>query len=514
MKQKSLLKEKLIEAISSVLPIALIVFLLCLFFVPVESGLLLSFLVGTALVIVGMGLFTIGAELSMTQIGSVIGAKLTSSRKLWFIMLMSLLLGTIITVAEPDLQVLATYVPDIDSGMLIASVSVGVGLLLAVAMVRILLGIPLRWLLLALYGIVFILAAISDPGILSVAFDSGGVTTGPMTVPFIMSMGVGVASIRSDENAKSDSFGLIALCSVGPILAVLLLGFFNQGSTAAPTADAPDLTLSVAVGWSYLSGLPHSLGEVALAILPIMAFFLIFQIAALKLKRESLLSILIGLGFTYVGLVLFLTGVNVGFSSLGTVLGNVLVERGFRWLIVPLGMVMGWFIINAEPAVHVLTKQVAELSAGAITEDSMRRTLSVAVSAAMGLAMVRVLTGAPILWFMIAGYAVALALAFVVPPTFTAIAFDAGGVASGPMTAAFMLPFAMGVASASGRNIMTDAFGLVSMVAMTPLITVQIMGAVTTLRSRRTAVLEVLSRFSDDETIELWEITETSAVLE
>lgn len=509
MKRHNIIKEKMKESVSSVLPIALIVLLLCLFVVPVSSGLVLSFLIGTAMIIVGMCLFTIGADLSMTQIGSHIGAKMTNTRKLWFIMLLSFVLGIVITVAEPDLQVLAANVPEIDTKVLIATVSVGVGFFLMVSMLRILFGIPMKWLLAGLYVIVFVLALFSDNNFLSVAFDSGGVTTGPMTVPFIMSMGVGVASIRSDEKAKSDSFGLIALCSIGPILAVLILGFiYNNNAASASAMPVDEFAVSVDIGKGYLAAFPDYFLEVVVALLPIFAFFLIFQIFSLKLEKRPFKKIVVGIVFTYIGLVLFLTGVNVGFSSLGYVLGGSLVEKNMTWMIVPLAMVMGWFIINAEPAVHVLNKQVAELSAGAISEKTMGRTLSIAVSIAMGIAMIRVLTGIPIIWFVLIGYIIALILAFFVPATFTAIAFDAGGVASGPMAATFMLPFAMGICNEIGGNIMTDAFGLVAIVAMMPLITVQIMGAISTLKSaEKAAVPDFVSAFGDDETIELWEVS-------
>ncbi len=509
MKRHNIIQEKLKEAVSSVLPITLIVFALCLFFVPVSSGLLLSFWIGTAMIILGMGLFTLGADWSMTQIGNHIGAKMTATRKLWVILSLSFVLGVAITVAEPDLQVLATYVPDIDTAILIATVSIGVALFLMVSMLRILFGVPLKWLLLLFYILVFVLAFLSQPDFLSVAFDSGGVTTGPMTVPFIMAMGVGVASIRSDERAKSDSFGLIALCSIGPILAVLILGFLYRSNVAGASAmQINEFATSVDLGMGYLRAFPKYLWEVAFALLPVFVFFLLFQILSLKLKKRPLRKILLGIAFTFAGLVLFLTGVNVGFSSLGYCLGGKLVEKGLKWLVVPFGVVTGWFIIKAEPAVHVLNKQVAELSAGAISEKVMGRTLSIAVAAAMGLAMVRVLTGTSILWFMVLGYALALILAFFVPPTFTAIAFDAGGVASGPMTAAFMLPFAMGISTAVGGNVMTDAFGLVALVAMMPLITVQVMGAISGHRSRKgVSVQDIVSEFADDETIELWEVS-------
>ena len=290
---------------------------------------------------------------------------------------------------------------------------------------------------------------------------------------------------------------------------MLILGFIYQSNAAETSALLVNqFATSVDIGIEYLSALPDYLGEVAIALLPIFVFFLLFQALSLKLNKRHFLKILIGILFTYIGLVLFLTGANVGFSSLGYVLGGALVDNNMKWLVIPLAMVMGWFIINAEPAVHVLNSQVAELSAGAISERVMGRTLSVAIAIAMGLAMIRVLTGVSILWFMSTGYVVALVLAFFVPPTFTAIAFDAGGVASGPMTAAFMLPFAMGISTAIGGNVMTDAFGLVAMVAMTPLITVQVMGAISTVKSRRkVAFQDIVSGFADDETIELWEVS-------
>lgn len=506
MTRHTLLKEKLREAAASVLPIAAIVAVLCLFLVPVNNGLFLSFAVGTGLIIIGMAFFTIGSEIAMTQIGNHIGARMTKTKKLWLIVLLSLVLGIAVTVAEPDLQVLATNAPSVDTLVLIVTVSVGVGLFLAVSMLRILFGIPLKWLLIACYALVFGLAAVSDRGFLSVAFDSGGVTTGPMTVPFIMALGVGVASIRSDEKAKSDSFGLVALCSIGPILAVLILGFIYPTTAGSSSLLIHEFEHSAALGFGYLLALPHYLAEVALALLPIFVFFILFQVFSLKLEKRPLLKIVVGVGYTYVGLVLFLTGVNVGFSSLGYVLGGAMVEQKLTWLLVPLAMLMGWFIIKAEPAVHVLNRQVSELSAGAISEQMMGRTLSIAIALAMGLAMVRVVWGVPILWFLVPGYAIALGLSLVVPSTFTAIAFDAGGVASGPMTATFMLPFAMGVCAQYGGNVMTDAFGLVALVAMMPLITVQIMGAVSVMKPKAVQPESDAARFADDEIIELWEV--------
>ena len=457
MYQKQILMEKLKEATASVLPISLIVMAISFVLVPVDAGLMLSFVIATAMLILGMGLFTLGADMSMSRIGNYMGSKLTKSRKLPLILTVSFALGVAITVAEPDLQVLAGNVPEIDTTVLILTVSVGVGFFLMLCMVRILFSISLRTMLIVFYAIVFAAAFLSDESILSVAFDSGGVTTGPMTVPFIMALGVGVASIRSDENAKADSFGLVGLCSIGPILSVLLLGAIYKTQPAQGESSAVSgVATTVELGKDYLHALPDYLWEVTMALLPIVVFFLIFQVISLKLRKLPFMRIVIGILYTYLGLVLFLTGVNVGFSPLGYALGAALAE--------------GWKVYLLAP-----------------------------------LAMLRVITGISIMYFLVPGYLIALALSFFVPRTFTAIAFDSGGVASGPLTATFMLPFATGACEALGGNVMTDAFGLVALVAMMPLITVQVMGAIYVVKSRHASQEPQLPDFGDNEIIELWE---------
>ena len=507
MVKKSLFVEKLRESAASVLPIVLIVAVLCLIWVPMENDLMLAFLIGAVFLIAGMGLFTVGSELSMSQIGSHLGARLTRSRNAALILSVSFVLGVAVTVSEPDLQVLAASVPAINTTVLILVVSVGVGMFLMLGMARILRGIDLRWLLVGFYGLVFLLAILSRPDFMAVAFDSGGVTTGPMTVPFIMALGVGVASIRSDTRAQEDSFGLVGLCSIGPILAVLILGFiYSSSPEGEETYVLSSYADTVALGHGYLRAIPENLREVAAALLPIVILFLVFQAVSLRLSRVPFLRIVIGLLMTTAGLMLFLTGVNVGFSSLGYMLGERLADPAWRFLLIPLSMLMGWFIINAEPAVHVLNRQVEEMSAGVISARAMGISLSVAVSAAMGLSMVRALTGINILWIVVPGYLISLALSFFVPNTFTAIAFDSGGVASGPLTAAFMLPFATGAVSALGGNVMTDAFGLVALVAMMPLITVQVMGLICVISSRRSEIRHSAPGFGDTDVIELWEM--------
>ncbi len=505
------LREKLLEALQAVLPIVAIVLVLCFSIAPVSPSILLCFLLGAAMIIVGIMFFTLGAEMSMTPMGERVGSVITRTKSVPLILGIAFVLGFLITISEPDLQVLANQVPSIPNMTLILSVAAGVGLFLAFAFLRMLIGIPLPQLLVIFYGIVFILAAFVPKEFLAVAFDSGGVTTGPMTVPFIMALGVGVAAIRSDRHAADDSFGLVALCSVGPILAVLILGIaFNASDSTYVPPVLPEVDDSVELWQLFHDGLPTYIHEIATSLLPIIIMFGVFQFAALRLDKRTLGRIAVGLAYTYVGLVLFLTGANVGFMPAGNYLGQVLAGQSFRWVLIPIGMLIGYFIVRAEPAVYVLNKQVEEVTDGAISAKAMGAALSAGVSISVGLAMVRVLTGISILWFLIPGYAFAIGISFIVPKLFTAIAFDAGGVASGPMTATFLLPLAQGACVAVGGNIVTDAFGVVAMVAMTPLITVQLMGLVAELKNRKArkaqpalAAAMAFADLSDDAIIEL-----------
>ena len=476
--QKNLL-EKLKESLGAVLPIIGIVLVLCFSIAPIPNSVLMTFVVGAVLLIIGMMFFTLGAEMAMTPMGERIGTKLTNIRKISVVIVLCFILGFIITISEPDLQVLAEQVPSIPNYTLIIAVATGVGIFLVASVLRMLFGIPLSHMLLILYPIIFILASIVPQDFLTVAFDSGGVTTGPMTVPFIMALGIGFSAVRSDKHAENDSFGLVALCSVGPILAVLLLGLlYHPGESGYEQTMIVKTDNSVEMWQLFQEGLPYYMKEMLISLLPIILFFFIFQIVSLHLHKKTLVKIIIGIIYTYIGLVLFLTGVNVGFMPAGNYLGQVIAGLSYPWIIVPIGMLIGYFIVKAEPAVYVLTEQVEELTSGAISAKAMGMSLSIGVAFSLGLAMVRVLTGISILWFLLPGYAVALGLTFFVPKIFTAIAFDSGGVASGPMTATFLLPFSMGACEALGGNVVTDAFGVVAMVAMTPLITIQILGLI------------------------------------
>ena len=499
-RNRTVLKEKIREALASVLPITVIVLVLSFTVAPLPTATLLAFLIGAVLLIVGMGLFTLGADTAMTPIGERVGAHMTQSRKLWVVVLVGFLIGVIVTVSEPDLQVLATQVPGVPNALLIGAVAVGVGVFLVIALLRILFRIPLNRLLVLFYIALFGLTLLVPEDFLAIAFDSGGVTTGPMTVPFIMALGLGVSSIRSDENAAQDSFGLVALCSVGPILAVLVLALIYPSAGAYTPVEIPNVADRRALWELFQEGFPTYMEEVAVCLAPIAAFFAVFQVIALKLKRKKVLKIVVGILYTDLGLVLFLTGVNVGFMPAGSYLGSQIAALDYNWILIPIGMLMGWFIVQAEPAVHVLNKQVEEITSGAIPGKAMSTSLSVGVAVSIGLAMVRVMTGVSIYVFLVPGYLAAIVMSFFVPRIFTAIAFDSGGVASGPMTATFLLPFAMGACEALGGNVVTDAFGVVAMVAMTPLLTIQMLGLLYQSRLRRA---EQQADTGDEEIIEL-----------
>lgn len=495
--------EKVVESLFSVLPIVIIVFILCLYISPMQPDLLLTFLVGAMMLIIGMGLFSLGAEQSMTPIGNQIGTALTRTKNLPLILAVSFLLGFAITIAEPDLQVLAQTVPHISNTVLLITVGAGVGFFMSVCMLRILTGMRLRLLLIFFYALIFLLAFFADKNFLGIAFDSGGVTTGPMTVPFILALGLGVSNVRSDKNAEADSFGLVALCSIGPVLAVLILGFFYKDNTAVADLSTASYGTTTDIGYAFLHAIPHYLKETAIAMLPIIVIFFLFQFTLLHLDSRNLGKIMIGLLYTYIGLVLFLTGVNIGFSALGAELGAALSSGKSVWWLVPLAMAIGWFIISAEPAVAVLEKQIETVSAGAIPGRVIKRSLSIAIALAMGLSMIRVLTGISLFWFLIPGYTTALILTFFVPDIYTAIAFDSGGVASGPMTATFMLQFFMGASIALGGNVLQDAFGVVALVAMMPLVSIQLVGLFYERKQKRTKETTVV--YGDYDIVELWE---------
>ncbi len=473
------LREKTMESLSAVLPITGIVLLISIFLVPMELGSLVMFVVGAIMLMLGMGFFQLGAEMSMTPIGEGIGVQISKTRKVLVVLLIGFVMGAIITISEPDLQVLAEQVPSVPNRVLILTVAVGVGLFLALAIVRIKFQIDLSKMLIILYGLLIGASFLVPKEFMAVAFDSGGVTTGPMTVPFIMAMGIGLASRRTDKNSASDSFGLVALSSIGPILAVLVLGCFYKPTEAVYSlGDVATVVTTRDVVRVFGGSIPIYAREVLVSLLPIAAVFVIFQLLTRRYQRRQLKRIAVGLVYTYAGLVLFLCGVNVGFAPVGSFLGKELASLVFNWILIPIGMLIGYYIVKAEPAIQVLNHQVENVTDGAVSVKAMNRCMSIGVAISVGLAMMRVLTGLPIGWIIIPGYLIALVLSRFVPKIFVGIAFDSGGVASGPMTSTFLLPLSIGTCQAIGGNLMTDAFGVVALVALTPLIAIQIMGIV------------------------------------
>lgn len=473
------LREKVRESLSSVLPITIIVLLLSIVLIPMEVGAFTLFLAGALFLIFGMGFFQLGADISMTQLGQGIGGQLMKKRNLLFIIGGCFLMGVLITISEPDLQVLANQVASIPNQVLVLTVAIGVGCFLVAAVLRILFKVSLSRLLTLMYVVLFLVALATPSEFLAVAFDSGGVTTGPMTVPFIMALGIGLSSSRSDKDSANDSFGLIALSSIGPILMVLLLGIFYHPTDAVYTSvTIPDVETTKDVLDQFIRAFPQYTEEVLISMLPILAVFMLFQIKTRKYHRRQLLRMCVGFLYTIAGLVLFLVGVNIGFAPVGNLLGEQMVSSSYQWLLIPVGLLIGYYIVKAEPAVQILNHQVEDITDGMVTKEQINLCLSVGVAGAVGLAMFRVLTGIPIYWILIPGYLLALGMSYRVQPILVGIAFDSGGVASGPMTSTFLLPLTMGACTALGGNVVTDAFGVVALVALAPLIAIQIMGLV------------------------------------
>ena len=473
--------EKIKEALVSCLPVTAVVYIFALLpgfdFSKTE---LITFTVGAVLLILGIGLFSLGADMAMTPMGTHVGAGLSRQKKLALLLAVCFILGMLITVAEPDLQVLAGQVKDVMNGtLLIWTVGFGVGAFLLVSVLKIVFRKQLSQILMLFYMFLFaisLLLVVGEKGdLLPMAFDSGGVTTGPITVPFIMALGVGIASVLGDRASKESSFGLVAMCSVGPILAVLVLGVFSRGELRyqVPVYDVdPD------IAGAFLHGAAETCERVAVALGMIVVFFLVCQVLFLKLPLRRLKKIGVGVIFTFMGLVIFLTGVEVGFMPMGYKIGNTMAVTWPPALIIGFGVVIGVLVVLAEPAIHVLNGQVEEVTGGLVSKKSMMLGLCIGVGSAIGLSMVRMVFDFSLVYYVVPGYFISLALSLFVPPMYTAIAFDSGGVASGPMTSGFILPLAIGacVGLQGADAVLRDAFGVVALVAMAPLITIQLLG--------------------------------------
>ena len=498
--------EKFKESAMSVLPVAILVVILNLTpLISLSLKEITVFLISALFLILGIGMFSLGADLAMTPMGEQVGSGLSKYRSIKLLLSVSFLMGLLITIAEPDLSVLAAQVAEVINGkLLIFFVGLGVGLFLLLSVLKIIFKKPLSSMLIFFYMMLFAFSALviinGNEGFLALAFDSGGVTTGPITVPFIMALGVGIATTIGGKNASENSFGLIAMCSIGPILAVMILGININGDIGY---SIPDYNIESRLGGALFETVYHTAAEVLMALGLIVVFFTILQVFCLKLPKKKLIRITVGIVYTFIGLVLFLTAVNVGFMPLGYKIGTQLAS-GAPPLLVGFGFVIGMVVVLAEPAVQILNKQVEDITDGTVSRKSMMIALSVGVGISIALSMLRIILGFNLLYYVIPGYFISLGLSFFVPGLYTAIAFDSGGVASGPLTSGFILPLSIGACYAlrGESEIMSCAFGIVAMVAMTPLITIQLLGfkaIVTNNMQRKIAMKRILS--ADDEQI-------------
>ena len=473
--------SKLWEAFISVMPVMALV--LVISFTPLAPLAWLErivFVVSSVFLVLGIGLFNLGADIAMSPIGRHIGEGVTKSGRLGLLVLICFFMGVLITVAEPDLSVLAGQISAvIPSALLIVTVGLGVGLFLVIAVVRIITKTDLTALLLFSYMVLFAFAALlissGKHSFLPLAFDSGGVTTGPITVPFIMALGLGIAQTVGGKHAGQNSFGLIALCSAGPVLAVLLLSVGAGGGKIS--YPLPDYTIAAGFSSAFWGMLGETAWDVAKSLLLVSLFFAGLQVFALHLPSQKLMQILFGLLFTFTGLVIFLLAVEVGYMPIGYSIGRS-VASVLPSALPVLAFIMGMVVVLAEPAVHVLNQQVEEVTDGAVTKRQMTIALSIGVGISIGLSFIRLLFGFSLLYYLIPGYLLSLGLSFFVPKLYTTIAFDSGGVASGPLTSSFILPMTIGacVALRGADAVLDFAFGVVALVAMTPLITIQTLG--------------------------------------
>lgn len=479
----------LLDALLSTAPVIVIVLILNLCGVaPFNNNMNLLFLFGSLLLFFGVALFSVGTENAMSKIGEIVGANMTKQKNFVALILIVFLLGIFVTIAEPDLSVLASRLP-IDNYLFIALVGIGVGAFLVIGVIRILWQKSLKVWLLAFYALIFALAILVDETFVPLTFDSGGVTTGPVTVPFILALGVGIATTRAGKSSNADSFGLTAFCSIGPLLVVLIFGLFMRklDMEVTPTEVLP-------VGEALLRALKDQSLNVAIAMAPIIVFFFIYNAVFVRLPKKQILKIIVGLTYTYIGLVLFLTGVEGAFTPIADFVGTTLASSAL-WMLLLIAGVVGVVVVLCEPAVQVLVKQVEQVSDGAIKKSTMLLALSLGIGLAVIMAVIRIIYNLPIYYFVVPGYIIALALTFAVPDIYVGIAFDSGGVASGPMTSAFILPFTLGIAKKYyelhpipdmdiSTFMLTRAFGTVAMVAMMPLIVIQILGLNATLEKQ------------------------------
>lgn len=461
------------NSFNTIYPIIIIVFLINLI-VPLNFLDLMNFLVSSVLIMLGITLFSFGSNISMISIGKYLGEALIRYKKVIIVLIVSFIIGLVVTVAEPDLILLASQLSNIPTFTFILIVGIGVGTFLLLATYRIMYKKSFNKFLIIFYSIIFLLILTVPKEFISIAFDASGATTGAISVPFIIAFGMGFVSNRDDKNSQVDTFGIVGLCSIGPIITVLLMGIFykiTNNYTFVLNNNTNTLLMFINALLKY--GL-----DIIIAILPIFVAFVIFQLLTKKCSFKEIKKIILGLIVIIIGLTLFLSGANVGFLKIGYIIGNEIVLSNYNYLLIPIGAIIGFFIVQAEPSVNILTSQIENITVGSISKKVITFCLSIGVSLAILISLIRVTTGISILWFIIPGYFIIVILTLFIPKLFTVIAFDSGGAASGAMTTCFLLPLAIGASTALGGNIIEDAFGMVAMVAMSPLITVELFGLI------------------------------------
>jgi len=483
--------SKFREVLFSVLPITILVLILNFTISPVGTTLIIKFLIGSLFVVLGLTIFLIGVDIGITPLGGLTGTSLAKSNKLWVVLIAGLILGFFISIAEPGLLVLVNQVNLVTSGQIsgnsiLITVSIGLAIMLSLGFLRIFYNVPLYKVLFALYLIIFGLAIFTSREFLAISFDASGSTTGILAVPFILSLSVGISKLKKDSKAsEKDSFGLVAISSTGAIISVLLLGIFSDTNEFSAGLD-PGVSESNSIIKSFIDIIPNHLIESLMAILPLLIILLVLQKISFKLKKKELRKILTGFAFTFTGLVIFLIGVNAGFMDVGTSIGNNLALLDNKAYIIIIGFVLGLVTILAEPAVYVLTNQIEDVTSGYVKRKAVLIPLAIGVGLAVALSVIRVLVPGIQLWhYLLPGYIICLSMMFFIPKLFVGIAFDAGGVATGPMTATFILAFIQGAAHAfEGADLMIDGFGMIAMVAMTPIITLEALGLVFAIKSK------------------------------
>lgn len=487
--------SKVKEVFFSVIPITALVVLLNITITPIDTLVMFKFLIGSLLVIAGLTVFLLGVDIGITPLGDLTGTSIAKTNKLWVILIAGVILGFFISIAEPGLMVLSNQVDLVTSGQISGTsiliiVSIGLAIMLAIGFMRVIFNIPLYRMLIALYVIIFGLTLFASREFLAIAFDASGSTTGILAVPFILSLSVGMSKLKKDSKAaEKDSFGLIAIASTGAILSVLILDLFSTTDEFSPGLNSEALGSSSVIR-SFVSMVPEYLKESILAILPLIVILLVLQVVLFKLKKRELRKLLTGFVFAFIGLLIFLVGVNGGFMDVGTSVGNDLALLDNKAYIMIIGFVLGVTTILAEPAVYVLTHQIEDVTSGYVKRKAVLTALSIGIGIAVSLSVLRILVAEIQLWhYLLPGYIICLSMIFFTPKLFVGIAFDAGGVATGPMTATFILAFIQGAANASeSADLLVDGFGMIAMVAMTPIITLEALGMIYAVKSKREGV--------------------------